>query len=156
MKEKSKKENIEEVYTNYFKNDIDNLIAEIDKSKEYSAVIDEEINKIKNISREGTSKGYEQHYLIEHLQNAIALQVQIQGLHKDLFTIKKTIMDYTFKDKDEKDSENKALLEKLNDFIDQNKKQENTLNSITTNIKDEIKNSEEDKNLDKQIDKELQ
>lgn len=94
-------------YQDYFKEDLDAIEEELEKSKGYSEIIDKEIS---NLSQPGLgmNKGG-QHYLIEHIKNAVELQAQRQGLRKDRFSIKKTIMDYAAKD-EKGASENTELL----------------------------------------------
>lgn len=96
-KNKQSIENEVQHYSEYFKNDLEAIEEELKKSKEYSEIIDSEIKKLSTAnSNFGPSKG-SQHYLIEHIGNAVQLQTQRQGLRRDRFTIKKAILDYAAK-----------------------------------------------------------
>lgn len=109
-----------EDFEKYFKEDLDAIEEELKKSKGYSDIIDNEINKLTDIAF--VNKGG-QHYLIEHIQNAVQLQSQRQSLRKDKFTIKKTIMDYVNKLTSDEDSSAKAIMEKLNELLANDKKE---------------------------------
>jgi len=116
-----------EKFKKYFNDDIDAIKIELEKSKEYSSLIDNEIDKLRSHSNSGfsqtTTRGV-QHYLIEHLKNAVSLQSQRQSLRKDLFSIKKVIMDYANKaemnNMTEKDS--KSLIECVNNLLHEQEK----------------------------------
>lgn len=110
-----------EVFEEYFKEDLDAIEEELTQSKKYSTIIDDEINKLSAPSL-GVNKG-SQHYLIEHINNAVALQTQRQGLRKDRFAIKKAIMDYAakFADKDDSNSTD-DISELLSKILERDKK----------------------------------
>lgn len=110
-----------EVFEEYFKEDLDAIEEELTQSKKYSTIIDDEINKLSAPSL-GVNKG-SQHYLIEHINNAVALQTQRQGLRKDRFAIKKAIMDYAakFADKDDGNSTD-DISELLSKILERDKK----------------------------------
>ena len=113
-----------EIYTEHFQEDLEAIEEELKKSKEYSAIIDAEIEKLSGPSL-GANKGA-QRYLIEHITNAVQLQTQRQGLRRDRFTIKKAIIDYAAKFAEENaNSDESAVMAKINELIDldkQNKK----------------------------------
>ena len=91
-----------EEFEEYFASDLAAIDEELAKSKEYSKMIDDELDKIKQaIEASGGYMKGSQHYLIEHIKNAVALQTQRQSLRKDKFTIRKAIIDYTNKNKPE-------------------------------------------------------
>lgn len=104
-------QNTRAVFEDYFKEDLAAIEEELEKSKDYSRIIDSEIQKLNGPSL-GVNKG-SQHYLIEHINNAVALQTQRQGLRKDRFNIKKTIMDYAAKFADSEESGESASIEEL-------------------------------------------
>lgn len=131
-----------EKFNSYFKEDLDAIEEELEKSKEYSSIIDTEINKLSGPSL-GTNRGA-QSYLIEHITNAVALQTQRQGLRKDRFAIKKAIMDYASKFADEKTvgDESVSLIDKINELLENDKK----------NKEDSTKTINQPDNLDDEID----
>lgn len=100
-------------FEEYFKDDLAMLDKEFKKSLSYAAKIDNEINKFDGLV--GT-KGA-QHYLIEHIKNAIALQTQRQSILKDKFSIKKTLLDYSIKSDNADSESNKSLFDSLNKLI---------------------------------------
>lgn len=109
----------------YFEEDLNAIEEELSKSKDYSKIIDEEIQKLMGPSL-GTNKGV-QHYLIEHITNAVQLQTQRQGLRKDRVAIKKAILDYSSKlaNKEEEGGSDKDVAELLKTLIENDKKQVN-------------------------------
>ena len=131
-------------FEEYFKEDLDAIEEELTQSKKYSVIIDNEIDKLSTPSL-GSNKG-SQHYLIEHINNAVALQTQRQGLRKDRFAIKKAIMDYAAKFADNQDSNSEEnLTELINKLLEKDKK------DLKTNIISEP-DSTEDEDLDSAID----
>ena len=147
MPEKNK-ESIEsnvEKYKEYFKDDLDAIEIELSKSKEYSKIIDDEINKLTGPSL-GMNKGG-QHYLIEHITNAVQLQTQRQGLRRDRFAIKKAILDYASKFADNEEAEastQENYLKEIAKLIAEQKEQ----------LPTKAENSDED--LDAEIEKMLE
>lgn len=130
-------------YTEYFQEDLDAVEDELKKSQHYSEIIDREIDKLTAPSL-GMNKGG-QHYLIEHITNAVQLQTQRQSLRKDRFAIKKAIMDYAAKFADEDAGANENdLIAKVNELLERDKKEKN--------IKIENMN---DASLDAEIDKQI-
>ena len=130
-------------FKDYFQEDLDAIEEELEKSKDYSKIIDNEIEKLSGPSL-GTNRGA-QSYLIEHITNAVALQTQRQGLRKDRFAIKKAIMDYASKFADEKvgGDDSSSLIDKINELLESDKKskQEEKLTTINNaNIDNEIDN----------------
>ena len=131
-------------FEKYFEEDLDAIEEELTQSKKYSDIIDNEIDKLSTPSL-GSNKG-SQHYLIEHINNAVALQTQRQGLRKDRFAIKKAIMDYAAKFADNQDSNSEEnLTELINKLLEKDKK------DLKTNITSEP-DSTEDEDLDSAID----
>ena len=113
-------------YKEYFKDDLAEIDNELKKADEYSTIIDNEIQKLKT-SGLGVNKG-SQHYLIEHITNAIQLQSQKQSLRKDKFTIEKTIMDYSKKfNEDKNSSDSNQLAELVNKIIIKDRENKSTI-----------------------------
>lgn len=110
-------------YEDYFKEESDAIDEELAKSKEYSAIIDAEIKKLSGPSL-GANKGA-QHYLIEHITNAVSLQTQRQGLRRDKFAIKKAIIDYAAKFAEETTNEgDNKVAELLTELLERDKKED--------------------------------
>ena len=131
-----------ELYRAYFKEDLDAIEEELAKSKEYSKIIDTEINAL---SAPGLATKGSQHYLIEHITNAVELQTQRQGLRKDRVAIKKLIMDYANRKEDRESGEEDA--DNLNDVM-------NKLLALSSKPDMTVKESTED--IDSDIDKALE
>lgn len=100
-------------YEDYFKDDLELLNAEFEKSLTYAEKIDREIDKFDGLVG---AKGA-QHYLIEHIKNAIALQSQRQSILKDKFSIKKSLLDYSIKSDNADSESSKSLFDELNKLI---------------------------------------
>lgn len=141
MEEKDKFGPNVELYRAYFKEDLDAIEEELAKSKEYSKIIDTEINAL---SAPGLATKGSQHYLIEHITNAVELQTQRQGLRKDRVAIKKLIMDYANRKEDRESGEGDA--ENLNDVM-------NKLLALSSKPDMTVKESPEE--IDSDIDKAL-
>jgi len=134
-------------YEDYFKEILDGLDAEFENSQKYSVIINKEIEKFTQFAN---LKGG-QHYLTEHIKNAVALQSQRQSLYKDKFAIKKTILDFTFKEGDEGSDQN--LFKELQKLVENGKKKIEAINQKNEKITIKIEKDEED--LNKEIDAEL-
>lgn len=141
MEEKDKFGPNVELYRAYFKEDLDAIEEELAKSKEYSKIIDTEINAL---SAPGLATKGSQHYLIEHITNAVELQTQRQGLRKDRVAIKKLIMDYANRKEDRESGEGDA--DNLNDVM-------NKLLALSSKPDMTVKESPEE--IDSDIDKAL-
>ena len=142
MEEKDKFGPNVELYRAYFKEDLDAIEEELAKSKEYSKIIDTEITAL---SAPGLATKGSQHYLIEHITNAVELQTQRQGLRKDRAAIKKLIMDYANRKEDRESGEGDA--DNLNDVM-------NKLLALSSKPDMTVKESQED--IDSDIDKALE
>ena len=127
-------------FEEYFADDINAIDCELKKSSEYSEIIDNEINSLRNTGTFGTTKGG-QHYLIEHLSNAVQLQSQRQSLRKDKLSIKKLILDYANKAEKEKNGASDDIAAILNKYIEDQKKESASEGIIIS-----------DEDLDSQID----
>jgi len=99
-------------YYDYFKDDLDAIEEELTKSKDYSKILDEQIDLLKQpqYSKAGG------HLLVEQIQNAVQLQTQRQSLRRDRFNIKKTMMDYANKN-NEKTGDEEKLLDVVRDLV---------------------------------------
>lgn len=128
-------------FEEYFKEDLEAIEEELNKSKEYSQIIDSEIKKLSAPSL-GGNKGTTR-YLIDIIENAVALQTQRQGLRKDRVAIKKNIMDYAMKFADDE-----------NDAADNTNEVMEILNKLLENDKSNasIKKPLDNENLDDEID----
>lgn len=134
-------------FEKYFEDDLAAIEEELKKSKEYSKIIDDEIDKLSAPSL-GSNKGA-QHYLIEHITNAVQLQTQRQGLRKDRFAIKKAIMDYAAKFTDEGKDKDNEVLDLLTKILDQDKKDSKENYTVQNNSINELEiDSEIDSILD--------
>ena len=135
------KSNIKE-YEEYFKEDLEAIEEELKKSKQYSDIIDEEIAKLSTPTL-GANKGL-QHYLIEHITNAVQLQTQRQGLRRDRFAIKKAVVDYASKFADEAELSSVEDIQRAIEDLVKSKKSQN-LNS------DKINNTDLDDEIDSRL-----
>lgn len=122
-------------FSDYFKDDLKELEEEFKKSSAYSAKIDTEIERFSEIF---ASKGG-QHYMIEHMRNAIQLQSQRQSILKDKVAIRKLILDYTMRSKEEENS-GKSTFDLLNELLKKD-------NKVVTIV--------EEKHIDRKIDEVL-
>lgn len=129
-------------FEEYFKEDLDAINEELAESKRYSNIINTEIDRLSSPSL--ATKG-SQHYLIEHITNAVNLQTQREGLRKDKVAIKKTIMDYAIRSLDKKKNENlddSNFMEAINRLLEEEKSKERKLQKpveiIQKNVDDEI------------------
>lgn len=105
-----------ERFKEYFQDAITELNIEFNKSKEYSLKIDREIKKYDEIVQ--TGRGNSQHYLVEHIKNAIALQTQRQSIIKDKFSIKKAVLDYSIKSDAIDNDSSKNIFEEITKMVD--------------------------------------
>lgn len=137
MEEKDKFGPDVELYRAYFKEDLDAIEEELAKSKEYSQIIDKEITAL---SAPGLATKGTQHYLIEHITNAVELQTQRQGLRKDRVAIKKLIMDYANRkeDRDSGDGDAVNLTDIMNKLMAQGNKPDMTVKENSEDIDSDI------------------
>lgn len=121
-----------EFFEKYFNEDLKAIETELKKSSEYSAIIDREISKLSAPALSANKGG--QHYLIEHITNAVQLQTQRQGLRRDRFNIKKSILDYSSKFLDAETGSDAAdmtdLLNKLIEADKQKSKKEDVVEDL--------------------------
>lgn len=131
------RDEILKLYTDYFKEDLDAINEELETSKKYSTIIDKEIHAL---SSSGIPSKGSQHYLIEHITNAVQLQTQREGLRKDKVNIKKIIMDYSNKqlDKSSNLSTESNMIEVINKLINQEKEIPQKLKITSDNPDEEI------------------
>lgn len=120
----------------YFKEILEEIEKEYAKTDHYEKVIEDEIKKFTEYV---SSKGG-QHYLIQHIQNAISLRSQKQSLIKDKFAVKKAILDYSIKTTvDDASSTNIfAEIAKLIEKEKQEDKQPETKKSAPENVDSKI------------------
>ena len=131
-------------YLEFFKDSIDALQQNYDKSVKYSETLDGIIDKLK--SAPATSpKALST--LSEIMESAVSLQSQRQSNLKDIFVIKKAILDYTFKEKGEDTSDVEKLIKNVKQIIksDKDKTPEQSEQSV-----DEL-NAQITKKLDEEI-----
>ena len=129
-----------DTYTEYFKEDLDAIEEELKKSKKYSEIIDNEIEKL-SAPTLGMNKG-SQHYLIEHITNAVSLQTQRQGLRRDRVQIKKAIVEYAAKFAEENAGSDQAnLMEMISRVLEKDKNDKSSLSKPST-----------DENIDAELD----
>ena len=102
-------------YEEYFQNTLSRLESEYKRTEKYARQIDDQIDKFE---KSPPGKG-SQHYLIEHIKNAITLQSQKQSLIKDEFGFKKAILDYSLKNTEA--SNEKDLFVEIERLINQTK-----------------------------------
>lgn len=105
-------------YQEYFEEESTRLHKEYIKSEEYGKMIDEQIDKMKELMKL-SNKGVTM-TMVEQINNAISLQSQRQSLIKDMFNLKKAVLDYTVKNSDDGDSQ--SVLKAMREFIDTQKK----------------------------------
>lgn len=142
MNENNVNKTKQEQYEDYFKEVLDELEKEFKKSNDYSKTIDDQIDKFSSFA--GSKGG--QHYLTEHLKNAISLQSQRQSIIKDKFSIKKAILDYTFKNTDEVSEQN--MFKELQKLIEGSKDKIERSNVSHQDLIEKVENKELDSEID--------
>lgn len=120
-------------YLKYFSEDLDAIEEELEKSKEYSKIIDDEIAKLSGVQSLGSNKG-SQRYLIEHITNAVSLQTQRQSLRKDRVAVKKMIIDFASRDNKSEDGQAINIAETVERLI--NKTKENMTSQVSSQSND--------------------
>jgi phage terminase large subunit-like protein len=136
-----KKENINE-YEQYFAGILAELESEFAKTEVYSKTTDEEIKKFENTI--GSKGG--QHYLVEHIKNAINLQAQRQSIIKDKFAIKKAVLDYAMKN-DLSEAEGKSLFDEITRLVEIEKQKISKLGDQVVKTLSEQKDEDELDNI---------
>ena len=138
-------------YEEYFGEILAELEEEFRKSDAYSKRIEDELKKFEDSM---PSKGT-QYFVIEHLRNAIALQSQRQSLIKDKFNVKKAILDYVKKDKNE-ESVGKTLFDELAKIVNGDKEKLKKIGEKidSTLNKDDVDYVDLDKKIDEILDSE--
>lgn len=97
MAKKSKEEHIStetKAYIDFFKEPLEELENNLKKSKEYTEQLDKFIQDLSK----SPSRGAPQR-LMEAFETIVELQSQKQQNIKEIFNIRKSILDYTFKEK---------------------------------------------------------
>jgi hypothetical protein len=128
-------------YMTYFSEDLDAIEEELQKSKEYSKIIDDEIAKLSGVQSLGSNKG-SQRYLIEHITNAVSLQTQRQSLRKDRVAVKKMIIDFASRDTKSEDGQAINLTETVERLI------KNARENITSVSQSQQINTDLDSDID--------
>jgi hypothetical protein len=128
----NKNENIKQ-YEEYFADILIELEREFAKTEAYSKKTDDELQKFEGMI---SSKGG-QHYLVEHIKNAINLQSQRQSIIKDKFNIKKAILDYAMKS-DLSEMEGKSLFDEISRIVEIEKERIKRENSLTDKESEEM------------------
>jgi hypothetical protein len=127
-------------YETYFQEILKEVEKEFEKSDNYSKKIDAELARFADSM---PSKGT-QYYLIEHIKNAISLQMQRQSLIKDKFSIKKAILDYAMKSTDDENA-GKTLFDELAKIVNIDKQK-------LADLGKKIEETKIQDNLDEKID----
>jgi hypothetical protein len=109
-------------YLTYFSDESDKLKASYDKCVQLEKTMDDQISAI---TAQPAGRGT-QHYLIDHITNAISLQSEKQSIAKDMSDLKKTALGYAIKDMvgDDDTSGKDNVLAMLSELIKQEKKSE--------------------------------
>ena len=118
-------------YSEYFAEDLQAIEEELEKSKEYSKIIDDEINKLTSVQTLGANKG-NQRYLIEHITNAVSLQTQRQSLRKDRVAVKKMIVEFASRDNRSEDGQAANVMETVERLIASSKEKMTSTSQDTT------------------------
>lgn len=133
-----------ELYSEYFKQELEDLEKVAKETDKYSEIISEQIEMLHK-SASMHAKG-SQHYLVEHMKNAVSLQTQKQSLLKDRMNLKKVILDYSIKElKGEQDVD---IMESINKYIGLLKEQHDNVKNEMSKTAD-ILNTD---NIDTEID----
>lgn len=97
-KDKKKKEaptnEIRKEYEDYFNEVLEELDETQEKMKSYLEIVDEQIEQFRSIPQKSGSK-----YLVENVKNAAEIVGQLQGLTKEKFNVRKTILDFERKER---------------------------------------------------------
>ena len=109
-----------EEYLSFFESEISDLKKELEKTAGYQKTVDE---KIKTLEGDQFVRGG-QHYLIEQLKNAVAIENQKISIIDNIVKIKKMALDYTIKDKTNEGADTKNLLDSVNRLIKESKETE--------------------------------
>lgn len=136
-------------YRDYFKDDesaLQNLVERLEKLQNIS---DQQITTIASAAQgRGT-----QHYLIEHITNAIAIQSQLQSVLKDKRSIKEKSIDLALKTSRGEDSgDGNEILTSLQNLIKEQKRAAENTDKLETII---LRNKKTDSELDDEIVKKL-
>ncbi len=149
-----------EEYRSYFKEDEDALQGIIARLQTLQTISDNQINAIAQVSQQGTSVSRgTQHYLIEHITNAIQIQSQMQSVLKDKRSIKESALTIALKKAggEENTDDAKAILASLTTVISEMKKKnlsavehlESTVEKTITDEESDLLNEEIKRKLGK-------
>lgn len=97
-KDKKRKEaptnEIRKGYEDYFEEVLEELDETQEKMKSYLEIVDEQIEQFRAIPQKSGSR-----YLVENVKNAAEIVGQLQGLTKEKFNVRKTILDFERKER---------------------------------------------------------
>lgn len=147
-----------EAYREYFKEDEEALKNIITRLETLQTISDNQINAIAQVSQQGTSVSRgTQHYLIEHITNAIQIQSQMQSVLKDKRSIKESALTLALKKAggEENTDDAKAILASLTTVIsDMKKKNLAAVDRLEGAVEKTITQEESDQ-LDEEIKRKL-
>ena len=136
-------------YRDYFADDEKDLQELIKRLTKLQNISDKQID---DISAVAPGKGT-QHYLIEHITNAIAIQNQLQSVLKDKRQIKEKSLEIALKNIDgDNIGDGNDILASLQRLI---KEQKEKANKNAETLESKIENSGEEIDLDAEIEKKL-
>ena len=145
-------------YRSYFKEDEEALQGIITRLETLQSISDNQINAIAQVSQGGTSVSRgTQHYLIEHITNAIQIQSQMQSVLKDKRSIKESALTLAIKKAggEENTDDAKAILASLTTVIsDMKKKNQAAVEKLESAVENTITDEESDQ-LNEEIKRKL-
>lgn len=145
-------------YRSYFKEDEEALQSVISRLEKLQSISDKQIDAIAAISQQGTSASRgTQHYLIEHVTNAIQIQSQMQSVLKDKRSIKESALTLALKKAggEENTDDAKAILASLTTVISEMKKKNNAATDRLETAVNNTISDEENSKLDEEIKRKL-
>lgn len=143
--EDQKKEGIQtEIYSEYFKQELEDLERVARETDRYSEIISKQVEMLHK-SASMNAKG-SQHYLVEHIKNAVSLQSQKQSLLKDRMSLKKIILDYSIKEA--KGDQDVDLMTSINQYISMLKDQQNGVKEEMAKTADALSADDIDEQID--------
>ena len=146
-------------YREYFKEDEDALQGVVDRLTKLQTISDTQITQIEQYTLSGSaaSRGT-QHYLIEHITNAIQIQSQMQSVLKDKRSIKESALTLALKKAggEENTDDAKAILASLTTVIsDMKKRNQTAVSKLEESVTAPTITPEENDQLDEEIKRKL-
>jgi len=137
-------------YRNYFKEDENALQSVVDRLTKLQGISDSQIEAIAGAQQgRGT-----QHYLVEHITNAIAIQSQMQSVLKDKRSIKERALEIALKVSNGEDiGDGAAVLASLQSLI---KEQKKNAEKRAANLENKVESVEENTLSEEEIDAEIE